>query len=166
MAITAKQTLGAFLGATLAAMPVAMANAEDTVTPANTNVAATSVVTSQVQFIDAQNRTANDARTLAADASHDKVAIVVWGGNRAIQQEAYFAARDLADVGIPTAFVLAPDGNGLESDAQLQIFAASTPRSYATIANDGAERIRPMARDGGVSAYREAFPAQLAALTP
>nr|WP_298929630.1 hypothetical protein [uncultured Erythrobacter sp.] len=163
MAITTKQALGAFLGATLAATPVAMANAEDAVTPANTNVAA-AAVTPQVQFVDAQHRTINDARALAADASHDKVAIIIWGGNRALQQEAYFAARDLAGVGIPTAFVLAPDHNQLDGDAVMQVYAASAPRFDAHGGSDNARDVRPMMRDAGVEAYREAFPAQLAAL--
>lgn len=161
---TAKTIFGSIAAGALALTPVA---AFSQAAPANQNTTpvAASVQQPQVQFVDAQNRTMNDARMLAASASNDKVAIVVWGGNRAIQQEAYNAARDLAGAGIPTAFVLAPDGNGLDSDAQLQIYAASTPRSYATIADNGSERIRPMAREGGISAYREAFPAQLAALT-
>lgn len=166
MAITAKQALGAFLGATLAATPLAVANAEDAVTPANMNVAAASVVSPEVQFVDAQFETPNDARVLAAAASHDRVAIVVWGGNRAIQQEAYFAARDLAGAGIPTAFVLAPDGNGIDTDAFLQIYADAAPRADGTLAQNGVERIRQVTRDGALAAYREAFPAQLAALTP
>ncbi len=166
MAITAKQALGAFVGATMVATPLAAAHAEDTATPANINVATASVATPQVQFVDAQDRTPNDARLLAAAASTDQVAIVVWGGNRAIQQEAYNAARDLAGVGIPTAFVLAPDGNGIETDAFLQIYAAAAPRADGTLAQNGVERIRQVTRDGALAAFREAFPAQLAALTP
>lgn len=129
-----------------------------------TQVAAATAATPQVQFVDAQAFTINDARFTAANASRDKIAIVVWGGNRAIQQEAFFAARDLAGAGIPTAFVLAPDGNGIEADAYLEIYAASTPRRDGTIANNGAERIRQVTRDGGLAAYREAFPEQWVAL--
>lgn len=164
MAITAKQALGAFLGATLAAAPVAMANAEDAVTPANTNVATAAVDPLQVQFVDAQSDAVPAARRLAAIASRDKVAIVIWGGNRALQQEAYNAARDLAGVGIPTAFVLGPDHNQLDGDAVMQVYAASTPRFDAHGGSDNARDVRPMMRDAGVQAYREAFPAQLAAL--
>lgn len=166
MAITAKQALGAFLGATLAATPIAMANAEDAVTPANMNVATAAVDPLEVQFVDAQNDAIPAARRLAAIASRDKVAIVVWGGNRAIQQEAYFAARDLAGVGIPTAFVLAPDDNGLENDAALQVYAASLPRIDGRMGTNNIQYIRADMREAGVAAFREAFPAQLAALTP
>jgi len=167
MASLAKMAFGAIAGTAMMATPLATATAEDA---ANSNaqvtqVAATAAVTPQVQFVNAMDRTENDARILAAAASTDKVAIVVWGGNRAIQQEAFFAARDLAGAGIPTAFVLAPDGNGIEADAYLEIYAASTPRRDGTIANNGAERIRQVTRDGGLAAYREAFPTQVAQLS-
>lgn len=127
---------------------------------ANTNIAAPTV-----QFIDAQTWTMNDARALAADASRDKVAIIVWGGNRTIQQEAYNAARDLAGLGIPTAFVLAPDGNGFDADAFMQVYARSTPRADGTYGTNFANEVRPAMRDAGVAAFREAFPAQLAQLS-
>jgi hypothetical protein len=120
--------------------------------------------TSSVQFIDAQNRTMNDARTLAADASHNRIAIVVWGGNRAIQQEAYNAARDLVGMGIPAAFVLAPDGNGVDADAYMQVYAASTPRSEATYGANYANLVRADLRNAGVTAYHEAFPREFEAL--
>ena len=160
----ANKIFGAVAAGALALTPTATF-AEDAVAPANMNVETASVSTLQVQFVDAQNRTANDARSLAADASHNKVAIVVWGGNRTIQQEAYNAARDLVDVGIPTAFILAPDGNGSTSDAYMQIYAASTPRSEAAFGTNYASDVRPSMREAGLLAYREAFPAQVAALS-
>lgn len=164
MAVTARQALSAFLGATLAATPVAMAHAEDTVTPANTNVA-TVADPLQVQYLPAQDLSQEGARLVAANASRDKVAIVVWGGNRALQQEAYNAARDLTSVGIPAAFVLAPDHNQLDGDAVMQVYAASTPRSDAHWGLNNADQVRADMRQAGIEAYREAFPAQLAALT-
>tara|TARA_R110001592_G_scaffold100311_2_gene284732 strand:- start:167 stop:646 length:480 start_codon:yes stop_codon:yes gene_type:complete len=155
---------GAVAAGALVLTPTAIF-AEDAVAPANMNVAAASVSTLQVQFVDAHNRTANDARTLAADASHNKIAIVVWGGNRTIQQEAYNAARDLVGAGIPTAFVLAPDGNGSTGDAYMQVYAASTPRTEATFGTNYAHEVRADLRNAGLVAYREAFPAQVAALS-
>ena len=77
MAITAKQALGAFVGATMIATPLTVAHAEDTVTPANTNVAATTVDPLEVQYLPAQDLTADGARLVAANASRDRVAIVV-----------------------------------------------------------------------------------------
>lgn len=127
---------------------------------ANTNIAAPTV-----QFIDAQNDAIPVARRLAAVASRDKVAIIVWGGNRTIQQEAYNAARDLVGMGIPTAFVLAPDDNGLDGDAALQVYAGSLPRSDGRMGANNAQYIRADMRDAGIEAYRTAFPAQLAQLS-
>lgn len=152
-------------GAALVATPMVTAIAQDAATPANMNVAAASVTTPQVQFVDAQNRTPNDARILAAAASTDQIAIVVWGGNRTIQQEAYNAARDLVGMGIPAAFVLAPDDNGLVNDAALQVYAASLPRSDGRMGTDNAQYVRADMREAGIAAYREAFPAQLAQLS-
>lgn len=135
--------------------------------PANQNVTpvAASVQQVSVQFVDAQDRTMNDARFLAAAASTERVALVVWGGNRTIQQEAYNAARDLAGMGIPTAFVLGPDHNNLDGAAVMQVYAASTPRADGMWGIDNADQIRANMREQGLAAYREAFPAQLAQLS-
>jgi hypothetical protein len=130
---------------------------------ANTNVAV-STTTPQVQYVDVSRYSAGYAREAAGAASHDGIAIVVWGGNRTIQQEAYNAARDLAGIGIRTAFVLAPDDNGLDGDAALQVYAASTPRSDGRMGTNNAQYIRTDMRDAGLRAYREAFPAQAIAL--
>lgn len=164
MATLAKKAFGAFAGAAMLATPLATATAEDA---ANNNAQVTQVaaVTPQVQFVNATDRTENDARFLAATASRDKVAIVVWGGNRALQQEAYNAARDLAGAGIPTAFVLAPDHNSLSDDAVMQVYAASTPRSDAAYGTNYAGEVRSNMRSAGLTAYREAFPTQVAQLS-
>lgn len=120
--------------------------------------------TPTVQFIDVQTYTMNDTRIIAASASRNKIAIVVWGGNRVIQQEAYNAARDLVNIGIPTAFVLGPDDNGLDADAAMTIYAASLPRFDSRWGTNYASSIRADMREGGVEAYRMAFPREAAAL--
>tara|TARA_R110000850_G_scaffold38800_28_gene101014 strand:- start:5381 stop:5893 length:513 start_codon:yes stop_codon:yes gene_type:complete len=161
----ANKIFGAVASAALVATPVAMANAEDAVTSANTNVAVATVDPLQVQYVGAQDQTLNDARTLVADASHNKVAIVVWGGNRTLQQEAYNAALDLVDMGIPTAFVLAPDHNSSEAEAVMQVYAGSRPYTDAAIGTDHANIVRTTMREAGVVAYRDAFPQRVAALS-
>lgn len=153
------------LGAVASAVVPFAATAQERSVATQPVAANTNVATPTVQFIDAQNRTMNDARTLAADASHNKVAIVVWGGNRTIQQEAYNAARDLVGMGIPTAFVLAPDDNGTDGDAMLQVYAAALPRSDGRMGTNYAQFIRADMREAGIEAYRTAFPAQLARLS-
>lgn len=112
----------------------------------------------QVQFVDAQDHTINDARILAAAASSQRVAIVVWGGDRTLQQEAYNAARDLNSMGIETAFVLAPDHNSLSGDAVMQTYADSLPRSDAHWGINNSNQVRADMRQAGLAAYREAFP--------
>jgi hypothetical protein len=160
---TVKTIFGSIAAGALALTPVA---AFSQAAPANQNVTpvAASVQQLQVQFVDVQNDAVPAARRLAAIASRDKVAIVIWGGNRAIQQEAYNAARDLVEMGIPTAFVLAPDHNSLDDEAVTQVYAASTPRSDGHYGTDHANLVRADMRNAGIAAYREAFPQQLAAL--
>jgi len=120
--------------------------------------------TAPVQFIDSQNQTFNDTRIIAANASHNKVAVIAWGGNRALQQEAYNAARDLSDMGIPIAFVLGPDLNGFDVDIHIQVYARSTPRADGRYGNDFVRDVRQDTRRAGINAYREAFPREAAAL--
>ena len=164
---TMKTIFGSLAAGALALTPMAAATAEETATPANQNVtsAAASVEQLQVQYIGVQDQTINDARIVAANASHNKVAIVVWGGNRTIQQEAYNAALDLVDMGIPTAFVLAPDHNTSDEEAVMQVYAASTPRTDAAFGTNYAGIVRQNMREAGIIAYREAFPRELAALS-
>lgn len=171
MASLAKRVLGSFLGATLLATSAA-ACAEEAETATNTETAAaTSSATAtqspqlSVQYVGAQDLSLDGAQFVAANASRDKVAIVVWGGNRTIQQEAYNAALDLIDMGIPVAYVLAPDHNSLDGDAVMQVYAASTPRHDSHVGTNSAADVREYMRDASVTAYREAFPQQFAALT-
>lgn len=159
----AKKIFAGIAGTALALSPASAIANDDA--PATNGAAAITANALTVQFVGAQNRTINDARTLAADASHNKVAIVVWGGNRAIQQEAYNAALDLVDMGIPTAFVLAPDENGLEGDAAMTVYAASLPRSDSRWGTNYTDQVRADMREAGIAAYREAFPQQVAALS-
>lgn len=171
MASLAKRVLGSFLGATLLATSAAACAEEGATATSTEAAAATSSATATqspqlaVQFIGIQDRAIDDARYIVANASHNKVAIVVWGGNRTIQQEAYNAARDLAGIGIPVAFVLAPDTNGLEGDASFQIYARSEPRYDGVVGANNAEDLRPLVRQNALDAYRANFPQQVATLT-
>lgn len=151
------------------AMPFAAANAQETAVAAqvaaNSNIRPAAVSTLTVQYVDATRETRDGVGRFAAAASNNKVAIVVWGGTRAIQQEAYNAALDLVDMGIPTAFVLAPDDNGLDGDAVMQVYAASAPTGNdARYGTNYANLVRADMREAGIEAYRAAFPERAAAL--
>ena len=168
----ARKALSAFIGATMVATPLSACAAEDSAaSEANTEAANENTQTSsaieplKLQYIGIEDRTLNDARFIVANASHNKVAIVVWGGNRTIQQEAYNAALDLIDMGIPTAFILAPDRNNLDGDAVMQVYAGSTPRSDGRMGTDNAAFIRADMREAGLRAYKEAFPQRVATLS-
>ncbi len=160
-----------FTGIAASAMtltPLATADAQDALSSANQNVAPASVSTEPltVQYVEASDRTLNDARTIAADASHERLAIVVWGGNRALQQEAYNAALDLVDMGIEVAFVRAPDHDESASEAFMQVYARATPRAEGHWSETRLAEVRPDVRNAALRAYEDAFPQRLAALQP
>lgn len=108
----------------------------------------------RVQYVDATRESLAGARGFAAAASRDKIAIVVWGGNRTLQQEAYNAALDLVDAGIPAAFILAPDGNGLDGDANFMVYACSLPYSVAAYGTNWAHEVRAAMRSSALEAHR------------
>lgn len=162
MASLATKAFAALTAGAAALMP-ASAIAQDA--PANQN--ATPVAATQsVQYVGAEGETLGGARMMAAAASRDKIAIVVWGGNRELQQEAYNAALDLNDMGIRVAFVLAPDYNDQDEGAVMQVYGMSLPRRETAAGFDNAHLVRGAMRDAGMDVYRELFPEQVAMLQP
>lgn len=148
------------------ALSATPALADDAAVPANNNVAAASVEPLSVQYVEASDRTLNDARFIAANASHDGIAIVVWGGNHALQQEAYNAALDLVDMGIEVAFVRAPDHDSSDGEAFMQIYALATPRAEGHWSEARLSEVRPDVRNAALRAHQAAFPEQVAVLQP
>jgi len=100
-----------------------------------------------------------------ANVSIDKVAIVVWGGNRTLQQEAWNASLDLVRDGIPTVMVVAPDHNSLPQDAIFQIYAKSLPQGQdGHFGTDHADKVRVNMYENGKYAYRKNYTQQVAGL--
>ncbi|UBS31544.1 hypothetical protein LBX01_08435 [Altererythrobacter sp. N1] len=131
---------------------------------ANANVQATPVT---FQTSDARNISVRGVQAGAAEASRDKIAIIVWGGSRELQQQAYNAALDLRDQGIPLAFIVGPDLNGYTEDADFQVYARSLPQyegNGATFGGAHADEVRPTVVRMGQNAFRNQFPRELAAL--
>jgi len=159
----------AFAAASSAAVPFAAANAQERPAAAqpvaaNTNVAVSPVV---FQTLDGSQRSVDFVRTGAAMASREKIAIIVWGGNCDLQQQAYNAALDLRDQGIPLAFIVGPDLNGVDADANFQVYARGVPAFDGDGARYGGAHIaevRPTVVRMGLEAYARGFPREAAAL--
>jgi hypothetical protein len=119
------------------------------------------------QTLDGSSRSVRFVQAGAAEASRDKIAIVVWGGNRELQQQAYNAALDLRDQGIPLAFIVGPDLNGYDVDANFQVYARGVPvfdGDGAHLGANHASEVRPTVLRMGQTAFRDHFPRELAAL--
>ncbi|MGE4314322.1 MAG: hypothetical protein AB7E85_08660 [Pseudobdellovibrionaceae bacterium] len=145
-----------FAGAVAQERPVAMQPAA-----ANANV-------QQVAFqtLDGSTRTPDFVRTGAAMASRDKIAIVVWGGNRDLQRQAYDAALDLRDQGIPLAFIVGPSQLPTNNATMIEIYGRGVSATQLVIGQDNIANLRGDVRSESQAAYGRMFPRELAALDP
>ncbi len=162
MASLATKAFAALTAGAAALMPVPGV-AQDA--PANQN-ATPIAATQSIQYVGAENETLSDARLLAASASRDKIAIVVWGGTRQFQQEAYNAALDLNDMGIRVAFVRAPDYDGSDGGSVFQIYGLAVPRVDGAVGFDNVDQLRVGIRQAALEVHQELFPQRVAALQP
>lgn len=128
---------------------------------ANANVAVDPVV---FQTIDGSTRSIRVVQAGASEASRDKIAIVVWGGNRELQQQAYNAALDLRDQGIPLAFIVGPSRLPYDNAVMIDIYGRSVPVSDLTVGAERIAELRPTLSEQGVQAYGRMFPREVAAL--
>ena len=119
--------------------------------------------------LDGSKRSADFVRTGAAAASQDKIAIIVWGGNRVLQQEAYNAALDLRDAGIDVAFIIGPDSNRFDVDAEFQVYARGVPvyeGNGALFGEANAHEVRPTVIRMGRNAHAAHFSTQTTGQQP
>ena len=150
-----------------AAVPFAAANAQERPVAAQPVAANTNVQQVSFATFNDSNRSVRFVQAGAAEASRDKIAIIVWGGNRDLQQQAYNAALDLRDQGIPLAFIVGPDLNGVDADANFQVYARGVPAFDADGARFGLDhimKVRPEVTRMGLEAYARGFPREAAAL--
>ena len=160
----------AFAAASSAAVPFAAANTQERPVAsqpvaANTNVQQVTPISWQT--FDDRGREARFVQTRAAIASKDKIAIIVWGGSVDLQRQAFAAAQDLRDQGIPLAFIVGPDLNGVDADANFQVYARGVPAFDGDGARYGGAHIaevRPTVVRMGLEAYARGFPREAAAL--
>jgi len=161
----ANKMFGAVAAGAMAMTPMA---AFSQAAPANQNVTpvAVAVSTPFATFNDT-DQTPDFVRTGAAMASRDKIAIVVFSGNRDLQREAYQAALQLRDEGVPLALILGPSLDPSNSSAAIQVYARSVPvyEGYgAVIGIDNIDMVQSETLRGARSAYQRHFPRELATL--
>lgn len=140
--------------------------ANSNVPVANASISSTAPkAMAEPHFVNASTWTENDASLAAAAASVDKVAIVVWGGSKQLQYEAFLAAQDLVNAGVPTAFVLAPDHNSTPNDAVFQVYAKSAPQGEDShIGVNHTDLVRSAMYEHAKYAYQTNFPQRVASL--
>jgi len=128
---------------------------------ANANVQAQPVA---FQTSDARDVSVRGVQAGAAEASRDKIAIVVWGGSRELQQQAYNAALDLRDQGIPLAFIVGPSQLPTENAAMIEIYGRGVSATQMMVGQERVAELRGGLREEGQAAYGRMFPRELAAL--
>lgn len=92
-------------------------------------------------------------RAGAAQASRDRLAIVVWGGTAEIQRAAYRGALDLHDEGVPLSFILGPDHDGNTDDALIDVYVLGRPGASMVVWAD-TPNTRTELVEGGRKMYR------------
>jgi hypothetical protein len=128
---------------------------------ANANVQAQRVAW---QTLDRRSSTVRGTQGSAAEASRDKIAIVVWGGNVEIQRQAFEAAQDLRDEGIPLAFIVGPSQLPTENAAMIEIYGRGVSATQMMVGQERVAELRGGLRAEGQAAYGRMFPRELAAL--
>lgn len=165
MASLATRAFGILAAGAAALTPLSPALSQDATTPANAN-ASVDTETPFATFNDT-DQTPDFVRTGAAMASRDKIAIVVFSGNRNLQREAYQAALQLRDEGMPLALILGPSLDPTNSSAAIQVYARGVPvyEGYgAVIGEDNIASVQPETLRGARSAHQRHFGERTATL--
>lgn len=138
MAITAKQALGAFLGATLAATPMAAANAQDAEPiAANCNLTPASSQTPPYPFMDISSVRPHIALQGVERNSTNRVVITFWATNDAQWNRVWGEVRQAADClhadGVPVSLYRAADPDHIENDGMLSIHLDGEEEAATTV---------------------------------
>ena len=91
--------------------------------------------------------------------SHENLTFVVHGGENVLLLAAYRVAQRLDDEGVPVAFLLAPDHDGLKHTSHIDFYTNGGTK-YSTIAFSGEDTsdFEVGLYDQALKAYREGFP--------
>ncbi len=82
---------------------------------------------------DLRNEESRVVQLVGQDLSHERLTLVVHGGNKNLMMSAYRAAQRLDDEGYSVAFLLAPDRDGIEISASVEFFTDGYTKFGATL---------------------------------
>ncbi|WP_156874189.1 hypothetical protein [Sphingorhabdus lutea] len=164
----ANKIFGAVAAGALALTPTATF-AQEAPIPANLNTSAGTAVEVETPFVtfNDTDRSIRFVQSGAAEASRDKIAIVVFSGNRDLQREAYQAALQLRDERVPLALILGPSLDPTNSSASIQVYAEGVPvfdGTGAIIGSNNADMVQPETVRMARIAYDRHFPQRVASL--
>ena len=111
---------------------------------------------------DCRDQTTTVCQLAGEKLSHESLTFVVHGGENVLLLAAYRVAQRLDDEGVPIAFLLAPDHDGLPHTSHIDFYTKGGT-DYSTIGLGGAETKDTRDFEQGLyeqalKAYREYFP--------
>ena len=108
---------------------------------------------------DYRTETTEVVQLLGQDLSHDKLTFVVHGGENVLLLAAYRVAQRLDDEGVPVAFLLAPDHDGVSGTSYVDFYTKGGTK-YGALGVGGGDTsdFEQGLYEQAIAAYREYFP--------
>ena len=108
---------------------------------------------------DFREETTEVVQLLGQDLSHDKLTFVVHGGENVLLLAAYRVAQRLDDEGVPVAFLLAPDHDGIPESSHVDFYTKGGTEYFVIgFSNGDMGSYENTMYDQAMKAYREDFP--------
>lgn len=117
---------------------------------------------------DLREETTKVVELVGSSLSKDKLTFVVHGGNKKLMNAAFRTAMRLDDEGIPVAFLLAPDRDGLPQTMHIDFYGKGGTRYGATAYDNDKNTVsgnESIIYDQAMKAVSEDFPEYVAVST-
>ena len=108
---------------------------------------------------DCRDQTTTVCQLAGEKLSHESLTFVVHGGENVLLLAAYRVAQRLDDEGVPIAFLLAPDHDGLPESSYVEFYTKGGTQ-YGTVGIGGGDstEFEQKMYNQALKAYREYFP--------